>query len=454
MNYEVRIGLEIHLQLKTSTKMFCSCKNDYNFEDEPNTNICPVCLGYPGSLPVPNRKAVEHTLKLAKALSCRINYKPVFYRKNYFYPDLPKGYQITQYGEGSIAHEGKLFLRLDKQGKYVRIARLSLEEDTARSIQTSDGNVLLDFNRSGIPLVEIVTYPDMESPEEAKAFLENLRLLIMYLDISDADMEKGHFRVDVNVSVLGNERVEIKNVNSIREVVNALEYEIQRQKDEISKGKTIQRHTRMWDDISGITRPMRRKEAEKDYRYFPEPDIPMLNVMDYKVHVEDDPYTAFSLLLERNVDPNYAETIVRNIELWKRMKFFLDKDVELKEVAKLLVNVISSMDSYPEAEQIFKLIVSGLPRNVLKEAVKQLEYKDADSIVEELLGSLADENDVEEAVKRVIENNRKQYEEYIQGKKNLFGFFMGQVRKELRNSGKEADPKLVKEVLSRMLEGH
>ncbi|MEO0160245.1 MAG: Asp-tRNA(Asn)/Glu-tRNA(Gln) amidotransferase subunit GatB, partial [candidate division WOR-3 bacterium] len=254
---KVKIGLEIHLELKTKSKMFCACKNDYDYEDEPNVNICPICLGYPGVLPTVNKKAIEYAILLSKALNCKISEKIQFYRKNYFYPDLPKGYQITQYKVGSIGYDGYLYLNLDG-GKKVGIDRISLEEDTARTIQTEKDEILLDFNRSGIPLIEIVTKPDMENPKECVKFLENLRLTIQYLNISDANMEKGQMRVDVNVSVEDNERVEIKNVNSIREVENALYYEINYQIEQIKAGKKIKRATKMWDDYLKETREMRR----------------------------------------------------------------------------------------------------------------------------------------------------------------------------------------------------
>jgi len=257
---EIKIGLEIHVELKTKSKMFCSCKNEYG--GEPNTRICPVCLGEPGTLPSPNEEAIKKSILLCLALNSEINKVSIFTRKNYFYPDLPKGYQITQY-KASIGEGG--YLEIDN--KKILIDRVNIEEETAKSIYTEKGEVLLDFNRCGIPLLEIVTKPFISSISEALTFLKELRKLLRYLDISECDMEKGMYRVDSNISIPPNERVELKNLNSLKAFQEALSYEIERQKEILKRGEKIKRETRLWDEFKKETRIMRIKEEELDYRY-------------------------------------------------------------------------------------------------------------------------------------------------------------------------------------------
>ena len=283
--YKPTIGLEIHVQLATKTKIFCSCSTE--FGAEPNTNVCPICLGMPGTLPVLNEKVVEYGVKLGLALNMTINKTSTFYRKNYFYPDLPKGYQITQYAI-PIASNGFLEVETKNGKKKIRILRGHIEEDSGKSIHTGDITEseysYIDFNRSGVPLMEIVTLPDIETPEEAYEFLVLLRKTVRYLGVSSGDMEKGALRCDVNVSVskdnkLGT-KVEIKNLNSFRSVRRALEFEIKRQIDTLENSGAIVQETRHLDEKSGETKPMRTKEELNDYRYFPEPDLPPLVLTD------------------------------------------------------------------------------------------------------------------------------------------------------------------------------
>src|SRR3989344_4042937 len=287
MELEPVIGLEIHVQLKAKSKMFCSCDN--TGEDKPaNTTICPVCMGHPGTLPVPNAEAIKMATKAALTLNLKVNLHSKFDRKNYFYPDLPKGYQISQYDE-PLASEGYLEIETNQGKKKIGLERLHLEEDTAKLLHQGKKS-LVDFNRAGTPLMEIVTKPEIKSPEEAKVFLQELRLIMRYIGASDADMEKGHLRCDANISLRprGEDKMypktEIKNLNSFRAVEKALQYEVKRQSGEWRSGKINDvTGTRGWDESKGETIPQREKEAIHDYRYFPEPDIPPLNLSQEEV---------------------------------------------------------------------------------------------------------------------------------------------------------------------------
>jgi len=274
--YKAIVGLEVHVELDTKSKMFCSCLNDSD-ERHPNVNICEICTSQPGSLPVINKEAVRKTIKTGLALNCQIPEYSKFNRKNYFYPDLPKGYQISQY-DMPFCKEG--FLEIE--GRKIKIKRVHLEEDTGRLVHEKDYS-LVDFNRAGIPLMELVTEPDFTSAKEARKFAEELQLILRYLGVSDADMEKGQLRVEVNVSLKKGKglqlRVEIKNLNSFRAVEKALDYEIERQTKILKSGKKVVQETRGWDDIRGVTVGQRKKEEAHDYRYFPEPDLPPLHIV-------------------------------------------------------------------------------------------------------------------------------------------------------------------------------
>ncbi|TSC55393.1 MAG: aspartyl-tRNA(Asn)/glutamyl-tRNA (Gln) amidotransferase subunit B [Parcubacteria group bacterium Gr01-1014_18] len=294
MNYLPTIGLEIHVELKTASKMFCSCKNGLGLEREPNIHICPTCTGQPGTLPLPNRKAIESVIKAGLALNCDIAKISKFDRKNYFYPDLPKGYQISQYDQ-PICKNGYLEIEIqgEKKGeiskKKIGITRIHIEEDTGKSNhELAKGATLLDFNRAGVPLMELVSDPDITSAEEAGIFCRELQKIFRYLDISDADMEKGHMRCEANISVMDPDlehimenfgtKVEVKNLNSFKAVEKAILYEIKRQSELLDAGKKVISETLGWDDAKGVTYAQRTKEGAADYRYFPEPDIPPFEI--------------------------------------------------------------------------------------------------------------------------------------------------------------------------------
>lgn len=284
MNYRPKIGLEIHIELKTKTKMFCSCKNDPN-QVQPNINICPICMGHPGTLPVINKKAVELVIKTGLALNCKIQKETFFERKNYFYPDLPKGYQISQY-QVPLCKDGYLEIKKDdtwEETKKIRIRRIHLEEDTGKLLHSEGMDYsLVDFNRAGVPLMELVTEPDISSAKEAANFARELQLILRYLKVSNADMEKGQMRVEVNISLSKTDKagtkVEIKNLNSIKSVEKSIEFEIKRQTKLLDKGEKIIQETRGWHDIKQETFSQREKEESHDYRYFPEPDLPPLRL--------------------------------------------------------------------------------------------------------------------------------------------------------------------------------
>lgn len=289
------IGLEIHVQLSTKSKMFCSCSTDY-IGARPNSHVCPICLGLPGSLPVINERAIMFAVRTALAMRCKVNTHTVFHRKHYFYPDLPKAYQISQY-DLPLAVDGHLEVNDDGKAHKIRIQRLHLEEDAGKLVHAAVGGRLMgadyslvDYNRSGVPLMEIVTQPDITSPKQAREFVSRLRQLVRYLGVSDGDMESGSLRVDANISIMEpggkwGEKVEVKNMNSLRSLERALEYEYERQKEVKSKGETIVRETRHWDDDSGKTISSRSKEEAEDYRYFPDPDLPPL-VVDERTIVQ------------------------------------------------------------------------------------------------------------------------------------------------------------------------
>jgi len=461
---EAKIGLEIHVELKTKSKMFCSCKNEYG--GEPNTRICPICIGEPGTLPSPNKEVIEKALKLALSLNSKINKFSIFTRKNYFYPDLPKGYQITQYGI-SIAEGG--FVEIN--GKKIFIERINIEEETAKSIYTESGEVLLDFNRCGIPLLEIVTEPIINSPNEAVIFLKELRKIIRYIDISDCDMEKGMYRVDSNISIEGNERVEIKNLNSLKAVYEALSYEIERQKKLLQEGKKIERETRLWDEFKKETRSTRIKEEEFDYRYFPEPDLPPL-LIDEKIieelknNLPELPNSKKNRFIkEYSLKEKEAEILVSEIELSEFFEETLKEYNNPREVANWIITEILA---YTEPENIKKLKIlpfelailiknvceEKFPRNIGKEILKRKINENInilDLIEEEKKKILKEEPLLEKIIKEVLNKNKEVVLKYKSGKEGAIGFLIGEVMKNLKGKG---NPKEIREKILKIIKDY
>ncbi|PMQ02274.1 MAG: Asp-tRNA(Asn)/Glu-tRNA(Gln) amidotransferase GatCAB subunit B [Dictyoglomus sp. NZ13-RE01] len=474
------IGLEVHAQLLTKSKMFCSCSTDHE-NAPPNTLVCPVCMGMPGVLPVVNKKAVELVLKTALALNCEIAPFSKFDRKNYFYPDLPKGYQISQY-DLPLARRGYVEFEMDGEIKRVRLKRIHLEEDTGKLLHVGEGDrlaeaeySLVDLNRCGIPLMEIVTEPDIHSAKEARLFLQELRNILRYLEVSSGDMEKGSLRCDANISIMVEKgvlgtRTEIKNVNSFYSLEKALEYEIERQINLLKEGKEVVQETRHWDEKRQITVTLRGKEEAEDYRYFPEPDIPPLIISNEIL--ENIKRSITPLPLERklylqrtlSLTPQEAEIITSEKELCD----FFDKCLKLYSNAKNLSNWITVelmsylndqklnfKDLQIEPEEFIKIILmvdkNEITRAVGKEILrKYLETKESpDKIVErEGLKTLSDIDMIKDVVKKVIENNEKAVSDYRKGKKNVINFLVGQVMKETKG---RASLDLVKNLLEEEL---
>ncbi len=465
MAWEAVIGLEIHVELETRSKMFCGCPNTYG--EEPNTMVCPVCLGHPGTLPVPNREAVHAALKLGAALGSTVHTTSVFYRKNYFYPDLPKGYQITQY-TASILTGGRL--------KGVGIERVNIEEETAKSYHAEDGTVLLDFNRAGIPLLEIVTLPDIRSPRQAREFLEDLRLVILYLGISGCDMEKGQLRVDANISVRPEgsstfgTKVEVKNMNSFKAVEDALSFEFHRQVALLEQQEHVIQETRLWDEHRKETRPMRSKEEAHDYRYFPEPDLPPLVldpawVEEVRRELPELPEARRQRYLSWGLSAKVVEALLWDPALGDYFEAVAQglsrKDLAGNWVATQVLRVLNeqglALEAFPltpdALRELLLLIEEGTlhhssAQQVFEEMIKT--GKPAREIVEERnLATVRDTGLLENVVTEVLQEHADIVEKYRSGKKGVLGVLIGAV---MRKTGGKADPRAVRELLLSRLE--
>ncbi len=469
-DFEVIIGLEVHTQLKTESKIFCSCST--KFESPPNTNICPVCCGYPGVLPVFNKKVLKLAIRVSLALNCKINKSIYFERKNYFYPDLPKDYQISQY-KMPLGEAG--FLRLPS-GKKININRVHMEEDAGKLIH-KQGYSWVDFNRTGTPLLEIVTEPDIGSPEEAFEYLSSLKLILQYINASDCDMEKGSLRCDANISLrkpgdaaLGT-KVELKNMNSFRGVKAALEFEVKRQAKAIGQGEKITQETRLWDVDKLMTIVMRSKEEAHDYRYFPEPDLLDFSISDEFIKQEKDLVGELPLrkrkrfLEDYKIGPNEIDILLSDrwlADFFEAAVKFYPKPQEvsnwligpfLEQVNSLEGGFSSVKISAEKFAQIVKYFKEGRLNNITAKKALFLSIttdEDIDKIIErEGLRQLSGEGELDIFVEEVIKENPKPVKEYLEGKNQAIMFLVGQVMK--KSKGK-ANPQVAREMIKRRIE--
>lgn len=472
--YEAVIGLEVHAQLLTESKAFCGCST--KFGNNPNSNVCPVCLGHPGVLPVLNKKVVEFTVLMGLATNCKINEHSIFARKNYFYPDLPKGYQISQYEE-PICENG--FIQVtpkDGTSKKIGITRIHMEEDAGKSIHDQSPLTLVDVNRCGVPLMEIVSEPDIRTAEEAYLYLNKIKQIVQYLEICDGNMEEGSLRCDANISVrLKGEtklgvKTEIKNMNSFRNVERAIDFEINRQIELIEDGEKIIQQTLLWDADLNESYPMRSKEEAHDYRYFPDPDLlPVIVDEKWKTEIENILpelpeakqqrfVTDFSLplydseiLIQTKQFANYYEEVISVTSDYKTASNWV-----ISEVLAVVNDKKISISDFPitpvNLGKLIELIKSGtISGKIAKEvfAIMLNDNSDPEQIVKEKnLVQISDTSEIESIIQKIIEKNPSQVQEYVSGKEKVFGFFVGQVMKESKG---KANPKLVNDLLKSIL---
>ena len=475
--WEAVIGLEVHAQLKTRTKTFCRCST--HFGDEPNSNVCPVCLGLPGALPVLNREAVTMAVKAALAFGATVNEQSIFARKNYFYPDLPKGYQISQY-EKPFSTGGAVDARLeDGTTKAIRLTRIHMEEDAGKSLHAiTEAGTAVDLNRCGTPLIEIVSEPDIRSAAEAYAYLYRLRQTLLYLGVCDGNMEEGSLRCDANISVrkrgakeLGT-RTEVKNLNSFRGVERAINFEVERQISVLESGGQVNQETLLWDAERQAVRSMRSKEEANDYRYFPDPDLLPL-VID-RAWIEESRASLCELPAAREIRfveqyrlPKYDANVLTAA---KEVADYFEQTVELarttepKKVSNWIMSEvlavlgdknieITAFKVTPERlAGLFELIDKGtISGKIAKKVFDEMTRTEstAEEIVEKLgLVQISDEDALKALVDKVVSNSPKQVEEYKSGKEKVFGYFVGQVMRETRG---KANPQIVNELLRKVL---
>lgn len=491
MKYESVIGLETHVQLKTKSKMFCRCSAE-TWNEPPNSHTCPVCLGLPGALPVPNKKAIDAALMTGLALNCKVSGESKFDRKNYFYPDLPKGFQISQY-DLPFSQNGQVEIEVDGKRKRVGVTRAHLEEDTGKLIHANvEGKrvTLIDFNRSGIPLMEIVSEPDLSSPQEAKVFAQKMQQIIRYLSVSDADMEKGSLRIDANISLrkkgekkLGT-KVEVKNMNSFRSLERALEYEIKRQTEVLEGGGRIEQETRGWLEDKQKTVTQRTKEYAEDYRYFPEPDLPPLDfnraeIKKLEVSLPELPdekrkrfikfydlssYDAtlltsqsqladfyenslFAYLKTKNTKRARVESeVAKKVANWiigeflRKLNETQQKVEEVQITPAYLAELLYFLDKKEITAQAAKIVFSAMFVSGKKPSI---------IISEQGIGAIGAGKDLEKIIDKVIAENTKAIEDFRRGKKESLSYLLGQV---MRKTEGKADPDLTRDIILKKLE--
>lgn len=474
-DYRMDIGIEVHVQLKTRSKIFCSCSNEQ--ADQPNQHICPVCAGYPGALPVLNKEVVYFAIKTGLATNCSISARSNFARKHYFYPDLPKNFQITQHTD-PICTEGFVTIKKeDGTEKKVRLIRIHIEEDAGKNIHGATGESFVDLNRTGTPLLEIVSYPDIETIEEVRAYLKALRAIVMYIDACTGNMEEGSFRADTNVSVrkkdsltLGT-RCELKNINSFKFISDAVEYEVERQIELLESGQKVIQQTRLWDTVKKETRPMRSKEEAADYRYFLEPDLPLIEVdQDWiekvRATLPELPDQKFARLCSQGLTPYEATILIDDRELceyYEQTHSYSKSPLLINWVLREVVTYLKESkhplavcNMTPEKlAQLVDLVDKGTINNkAAQEIFAEVIAHGGDPIAivkEKGLEQIGDIEELTRIVKSIIEANPANVTLYQSGKQNVFGFFVGQAMQQTKG---KADPKIINELLKKYLQNN
>ncbi|MBW7897747.1 Aspartyl/glutamyl-tRNA(Asn/Gln) amidotransferase subunit B [Candidatus Brocadiaceae bacterium B188] len=477
MEYEVVVGLETHAELATVTKLFCGCSTKFGIE--PNTQVCPVCLGMPGVLPVMNKKAFDYALKAAIALNCKIDEFTNFDRKSYYYPDLPKNYQISQ-NYYNLGADGYMDIHVNGLVSRIRIHNVHLEEEAGKLIHPEEVGAdysLVDFNRAGVPLLEIVSYPDMRNVDEVESYMQTLKKILLYTEVSDCKMQEGSLRFEASISLrkkgsekLGN-RVEIKNLNSMKSVLRAIEYETKRQADSLGRGETIDRETRLWDEVNEKSARMRSKEEAQDYRYFPEPDLlPVLVdrkwIAEIKETIPELPLAKkqrfmevfklsdydTSLLIEEKVLADLFEDCIKILNRPKVFCNWIANDL-LREVNEKKLDIHQLPVRPKQLAALVEMIEKGtISSTIAKEVFSEmiLTGNDPQVIVEEKkLTQINDEGFIEAVIAKIISSNPSAIEDYKKGKKNALVFLVGQVMKETKG---KANPKMVNELLQKKID--